>query len=169
CAIAKRLHSDGANVVLSYLPEHAKAEEVIRQIGAKAARAFAIAGDLRRADFVKYLFEETTRLFGAPDIVVANAGLNMNKPIADTTEEEFERIFAVNTRGTFFTFREAASKVRNGGRIVGISSNMTLQGRAGIALYAASKAAVEQFVKILAKELGPRNITVNAVAPGPTD
>jgi 3-oxoacyl-[acyl-carrier protein] reductase len=168
-AIAKRLYANGANVVLSYLPEHGNAEDVIQQIGAKGDGAFAVECDLRRIDFVKRLFEETARRFGAPDIVVANAGVNMNKLVIDTTEEDFERIFAINTRGTFFVFQEAARKIRDGGRIVGISTNMTLQGRPGIALYAASKAAVEQFVKILAKELGPRNITVNAVAPGPTD
>ena len=168
-AIAKRLYANGANVVLSYLPEHGNAEDVIQQIGAKGDGAFAVEGDLRRIDFVKRLFEETARRFGAPDIVVANAGINMNKLVVDTTEEDFERIFAINTRGTFFVFQEAARQIRDGGRIVGISTNMTLQGRPGIALYAASKAAVEQFVKILAKELGPRNITVNAVAPGPTD
>jgi 3-oxoacyl-[acyl-carrier protein] reductase len=168
-AIAKRLYADGANVVLSYLPEHGNAEDCIQQIGAEADRAFAVEGDLRRVDFVRQLFEETTRRFGAPHIVVANAGVNMNKPVVDTTEEDFERIFSVNTRGTFFVFQEAARKIHDGGRIVGVSTNMTLQGRPGIALYAASKAAVEQFVKILAKELGPRNVTVNAVAPGPTD
>lgn len=168
-AIAKRLYADGANVVLTYLPEHGSAEDVIQQIGAKSDRAFAVEGDLRRIDFVKRLFEETARRFGTPDIVVANAGVNMNKSVVDTTEEDFERIFSVNIRGTFFVFQEAARRIRDGGRIVGISTNMTLQGRPGIALYAASKAAVEQFVKILAKELGPRNVTVNAVAPGPTD
>lgn len=167
-AIAKRLYADGANVVLSYLPEHGT-RDVIQQIGANSERALAVAGDLRRIDFVKRLFEEATDRFGGLDIVVANAGVNMNRPVVDTTEEDFERIFSVNIRGTFFVFQEAARKIRDSGRIVGISSNMTLQGRPGIALYAASKAAVEQFVKILAKELGPRNVTVNAIAPGPTD
>jgi 3-oxoacyl-[acyl-carrier protein] reductase len=168
-AIATRLYADGANVVLNYLPEHGSAEDVIQQIGAKSQRALVVEGDLRRINFVKRLFEETVDRFGRPDIIVANAGVNLNKPVIDTTEEDFERIFSVNVRGTFFIFQEAARRIRDGGRIVGISTNMTLQGRPGIALYAASKAAVEQFVKILAKELGQRNVTVNAVAPGPTD
>jgi 3-oxoacyl-[acyl-carrier protein] reductase len=168
-AIAERLYQDGAKVVLSYLPEHGNANEALRQIGVTDDRSFVCPGDLRRNDYVKCLFDETVQRFGVPDIVVANAGVNMNKPIVDTTEEDFERIFSVNIRGTFFVFQEAARRVRDGGRIVGVSTNMTLQGRPGIALYAASKAAVEQFVKILAKELGPRNVTVNAVAPGPTD
>ncbi|MSP31442.1 MAG: glucose 1-dehydrogenase [Pseudolabrys sp.] len=168
-AIAKRLYADGATVILSYLPEHGSAQDAIERIEAESTRAFAIEGDLRRSDFVKQLFEETTHRFGNPDIVVANAGVNMNKLVVDTTEEDFERIFSVNIRGTYFVFQEAARRIRDGGRIVGVSSNMTLQGRSGIALYAASKAAVEQFVKILAKELGSRQVTVNAVAPGPTD
>ena len=126
-AIAKRLYADGANVVLSYLPEHGTGE-VIQQIGANSERALAVAGDLRRIDFVKRLFEEATDRFGGLDIVVANAGVNMNKPVVDTTEEDFERIFSVNIRGTFFVFQEAARQIRDSGRIVGISSNMTLQG-----------------------------------------
>ena len=165
-AIASRLHAAGASVVSSYLPEHGS-EEI--RCDAEVGREFAIEGDVRSVEFIKRLFEETASRFGPPDIVVANAGINMNKAVVDTTEADFDRMFSVNARGTFFMFREAARQVRDGGRIVGISSNMTLQGRPGIALYAASKAAVEQFARILARELGPRNVTVNAVAPGPTD
>lgn len=168
-AIAKRLYTDGAKVVLTYLPEHGEAGNVIRQIGASDERAFAIPGDLRRNDFIARLFDETLRLCGPPDIVVANAGVNINKPVAETTEGDFDYIFSLNARATFFVLREAARRIRDGGHIIGISSNMTLQGRPGVALYAASKAAVEQFVRVLAKELGARNVTVNAVAPGPTD
>jgi 3-oxoacyl-[acyl-carrier protein] reductase len=168
-AIARRLHADGANVVLTYLPRRGTAEDVLAHLDSRGERAIAIAGDLRQTDFIRDLFKETVSHFGVPDIVVANAGVNMSKLIADTTEDDFEQIFSVNARGTFFVLREAARSVKDGGRIVGVSTNMTLQGRPGIALYAASKAAVEQFVKTLAKELGPRHITVNAVAPGPTD
>jgi 3-oxoacyl-[acyl-carrier protein] reductase len=168
-AVARRLFINGANVVLTYLPKHGRAEEVAAQIGASTDRALIVAGDLREIDFVPRLFDETRRRFGAPHIVAAIAGVNLNKPIVDTTEEDYDRIFSVNTRATFWIFREAARKIRDGGRIIGVSSNMVLQGRGGHALYAASKASVEQFVKTLAKELGHRSITVNAVAPGPTD
>lgn len=168
-AIARRLHADGANVILTYLPGKLTAEDVLANLDGASDRATAIAGDLRRTDFAVELFKEAMRRLGAPDIVVANAGVNMNRSVADTTEEDFDEIFSVNARGTFFVLREAARHVRDGGRIVGVSTNMTLQGRPGIALYAGSKAAVEQFIKTLAKELGPRHITVNAVAPGPTD
>jgi 3-oxoacyl-[acyl-carrier protein] reductase len=168
-AVAKRLFFDGANLVLTYLPKHGQADEVTAQIGVSADRAFVVPGDLRQLDFVSRLFDETADRFGGPDIVAAIAGVNLNRLVIDTTNEDYDRIFSINTRATFCLFREAARKIRDGGRIIGVSSNMVLQGRSGHALYAASKAAVEQFVKTLAKELGHRGVTVNAIAPGPTD
>jgi 3-oxoacyl-[acyl-carrier protein] reductase len=168
-AVAKRLSLDGANLALTYLPGHGQAEEVIAQIGATADHAFVVAGDLRQPNFVSRLFDETADRFGRPDIVAAIAGVNLNRLVVDTTDEDYDNIFSINTRATFCLFREAARKIRDGGRIIGVSSNMVLQGRAGHALYAASKAAVEQFVKTLAKEIGHRGVTVNAIAPGPTD
>src|SRR5262249_31942201 len=125
--------------------------------------------DLRRDGFITSLFEAADRRFGAPNIVAAIAGVNLNRAVVDTTEEDYDRVFATNTRATFWIFQEAARRIVDGGRIIGTSSNMVLQGRAGHALYSASKAAVEQFVRTLAKEVGSRGITVNAVAPGPTD
>jgi 3-oxoacyl-[acyl-carrier protein] reductase len=168
-AVAKRFFADGANLVLTYLPAHGSAEQVVEQIGATADRALVVAGDLRQNDFIESLFDAADRRFGAPDIVAAIAGVNLNRPVVDTTEEDYDRIFSINTRATFWIFREGARKISNGGRIIGTSSNMVLQGRAGHALYSASKAAVEQFVRTLAKEVGARGITVNAIAPGPTD
>lgn len=168
-AVAQRFYAAGANLVLSSLPEHGTAENVVKQIGGSEDRVLVVEGDLREEIFVKRLFAEAQKRFGEPHIVAAIAGVNINRPIIDTSDADFEHIFSLNVRATFFLFREAARLVRDGGRIIGVSTNMVLQGRPGIALYAASKAAVEQFVKILAKEVGHRNITVNAIAPGPTD
>ena len=106
---------------------------------------------------------------GPATIVVANAGVLVGGPLAELDLDTFERAFAVNARGTFLTFKEAAARLPHGGRIIGISTSLTVLGRPGVGAYAASKAAVEQLVKILARELGPRRITVNAIAPRVTD
>jgi 3-oxoacyl-[acyl-carrier protein] reductase len=169
CAIAQRFYAEGAKLALASFPEHDRADDVVKQISATSDRAIVVEGDLRQAEFVARIFEETSRRFGSPDIIAAIAGVNMSKLVVDTTDDDYDRIFSINTQSTFRIFREAARRVRDGGRILGVSSNMVLQGRPGVALYAASKAAVEQFVRILAKEVGKRNVTVNAIAPGPTD
>lgn len=168
-AVAERLANDGAAVAVNFIVDRNKADGVVQSIRSTGGRAIAIKGDVRNSQEVRYVFECAEKELGQPDIVVANAGVNMNKLLVDTTDEDFEHIFSVNTRGTFFVFREAARRVRDGGRIIAISTNMTIQPRPGITLYAGSKAAIEQFVKILARELGVRKISVNAVAPGPTD
>jgi 3-oxoacyl-[acyl-carrier protein] reductase len=168
-SVAQRFFAEGANLVLSKLPEHGNAEDIIENIEGTRERVIVVEGNLRDLRFVKRLFEEAERHFGAPDIIAAIAGVNKRTLIADATDEDYEQIFSVNAQATFWLFREAAKKIRDGGRIIGVSSNLVVQGRPGVALYAASKASVEQFVKILAKELGERNVTVNAIAPGPTD
>ena len=114
-AVAQRLYAEGANLVLASLPEHGNAEDVIKQIGASDDRALVVEGDLREIKYVKRLFEETQQRFGAPHIVAAIAGVNMNRPLIDTTDEDYDRIFSINTRATFWIFREAAQKIRDGG------------------------------------------------------
>jgi 3-oxoacyl-[acyl-carrier protein] reductase len=167
-AIARRLANDGAAVALTYSNNRSGAEEVVRDIN-RQGRAIALPLDLSIAIELTSTFDRIIRELGSVDIVVANAGDVMAKPIAESTFEDFDKAFAVNTRGTLLTFAEAARRVSDGGRIVGLSSILTRQARAGMGLYAAGKAAVEQFVRALAHELGPKGITANAVSPGPTD
>jgi 3-oxoacyl-[acyl-carrier protein] reductase len=168
-AIARRLAQDGAAVALIDIKDDGKAFATVSDIERGGGRALAIAADVSDRAAVHAFFDVVIERWGEPHIVVANAGVNVTRRVVEATEADFDRIFSVNARGTFFVLQEAAMRVAAGGRIVAISTNMTLQTRPGIALYAGSKAAVEQFVRVLARELGERKITVNAVAPGPTD
>ncbi|WP_435100981.1 SDR family NAD(P)-dependent oxidoreductase [Arhodomonas sp. AD133] len=168
-AIAERLAEAGARVVVNYSRGRSGAEETVRRITATDAEAIAIQADVSQPGDVKRLFDESARTFGEPGIVVANAGTLGVQNLAEATVEDYESGFAVNARGTFLTYAEAARRVPDGGRIIGFSTKLTLQGSPGLGIYSASKAAVEQFTKILAKELGGREITVNAVSPGATD
>lgn len=115
------------------------------------------------------LFEEAEAAAGPIDIVVANAAVFLAKPLAESTEEDYEQVFAVNTKGVFFTLQEAARRVRDGGRIIAVSTCGTRLYFPHASLYLGSKGAVEQFVRTLSRELGSRRITVNALAPGFTD
>jgi 3-oxoacyl-[acyl-carrier protein] reductase len=168
-AIAERLAAEGAGVTILHFDDEAQATTTLERIRATGGIVRAINADIRDSAAVTRSFANIEQIVGQIDIVVANAGVNMNRPVVDTTDADFDRIFDVNARGSFFTLREAARRVAEGGRIVAVSTNMTLQSRAGTALYAGSKAAVEQFVRILARELGERRVTVNAIAPGPTN
>jgi 3-oxoacyl-[acyl-carrier protein] reductase len=168
-AIARRLAQDGAAVALIDIKDDGKASATVSDIERGGGRALAIEADVSDRAAVRSFFDAVIERWGEPHIVVANAGINVTRRVVEATEADFDRIFSVNARGTFFVLQEAALRVAAGGRIVAISTNMTLQTRPGIALYAGSKAAVEQFVRVLARELGERKITVNAVAPGPTD
>ena len=118
---------------------------------------------------VARLFDEAIGHFGKLDILVNNAGIILYKPLAEVTEEEFDRLFAVNVKGTFFCCQQAARRMADGGRIVNFSSSTTALMLPTYSAYVATKGAVEQLSHVLAKELGPRGITVNVVSPGPTD
>jgi 3-oxoacyl-[acyl-carrier protein] reductase len=167
-AVAERLARDGFTVVINYSgnaePARALAAK-IEQNGGKAATAKA---DVADAQAVRGMFDMVEASFGGVDILVNNAGIMTLSNIGDTDDAAFDRQIAVNLKGTFNMLREAAKRLRNGGRIVNLSSSVVglLQPTYGV--YAATKAAVEAMTAILAKELRGRNITVNAVAPGPT-
>ncbi|AWM41634.1 3-oxoacyl-[acyl-carrier-protein] reductase FabG [Gemmata obscuriglobus] len=168
-AIALRLAADGFAVTVNYAGSRAAAEAVAAQITAAGGRAIAVGADVSKTDEVARLFDESVRAWGRVDALVNNAGALLTKPVAEITDEEFDRLFAVNVRGTFLCCRQAARRMADGGRIVNLSSSTTAMMLPGYAAYCATKGAVEQLSHVLAKELGPRGITVNVVSPGPTD
>ena len=168
-AIAERLAADGAAVVVNYARSPQQAREVVDGIKARDGKALAFQADVSKPAEVRHLFDETEKQVGPLDIVVANAGVYLSKPLVEYTEVDYDHLFNINTRGVFFTLQEAARRVRDGGRIIAVSTGGTKMPFANAALYLGSKAAVEQFVRSLAREMGPRNITANILSPGFTD
>jgi 3-oxoacyl-[acyl-carrier protein] reductase len=168
-AVALRLAKDGAAVVVNYAGNAEAAGRVVAEIESAGGRAVAVRADVGRAAEVERLFDETLGHFGRLDILINNAGVFFTKPLAEVSEEELDRIFAVNVKGTFFACQQAARRMADGGRIVNFSSSTTALMLPRYSAYVATKGAVEQLSHVLAKELGPRGITVNVVSPGPTD
>lgn len=168
-AIAIRLAKDGVSVAINYMGSAAQADEVVKEIQSSGGIAKAFDADVSKVAEIIQLFNEVNNEFGRIDIVVANAGVAvMGIPIVDVTEADFDRINTVNHKGTYFVLQQAAKQVRNGGRIIQISSTSSLYPSAGLGIYAPSKAAGKVITEILAQELGHRQITVNSVFPGPT-
>lgn len=167
-AIAQRLADDGFAVVVNYAASAAPAEELVRQIVAKGGKAIAIAADVADGAAVAEMFELAVQHFGGIDVLVNNAGVMDIAPIAQMDDATFDRMVAINFKGTFNTLREAAKHLRHGGRIVNTSSSVTKLRQPGYGPYAATKAAVEALTAVMSKEMRGRQITVNAVAPGPT-
>ena len=167
-AIAQRLGADGAKVVVNYGGSAEEAQAVVQTIRAGGSEAIALRADMTQPSDIKQLFQEVERAFGGVDILVNNAGAALYKPFTDLSEEDFDRLFALNVKGAFLTTQEAVRRMGEGGRIVFISTAATL-GYVGApygSVYIATKGAVNQFVRSLAHELGAKGITVNAVAPG---
>jgi 3-oxoacyl-[acyl-carrier protein] reductase len=169
-AIARRLAADGIQVVVNYATRPEAAEHVVQDIRLAGGRAYPILADVSDPVAVAVLFDQTEMEFGGVDILVNNAGVIQPGlvSLADTDMALYDRLFAINTRGTFNTLKLAAKRLRSGGRIVNLSSSVVEMGLPGYAIYAASKAAVETMSAIFARELRGRNISVNCVAPGPT-
>jgi 3-oxoacyl-[acyl-carrier protein] reductase len=167
-AVAERLARDGFTVVVNYAGKAQPAEELVRQIEAAGGKAVAHQADIADPEAVRKMFEAAQTAFGGVDVLINNAGIMKLATIADSDDALFDSQIAVNLKGTFNTLREAARRLRDGGRIVNVSSSVVglLQPTYGV--YAATKAAVEAMTSVLTKELRGRNITVNAVAPGPT-
>lgn len=167
--IAILLAAAGAKTIINYANDDAAANDIVDQIKSAGGEAIAVQADVSNTEQVATLFDTTISEFGKPDILVNSAGMMINKPIAETTDEDFDRTFAVNVKGTFNTLREAATKLNDGGRIVNLSSTTTRMMLPTYGTYCATKGAVEQLTRVFSKEVGARNITVNAVSPGPTD
>lgn len=169
-AIVLRLAEQGADVVINYSRDQAAGDEVKKAAEAHGVRGIVVKADVSQVDGIQSLYDTAFAEFGRVDIVVANAGMEkVNVPVTDVTEEDFDLLFRVNTKGPYFVMREAARRVSDNGRIISISSNTTTVPQLGVGLYGTSKVATSYLAKVLALELGPRGITVNTVVPGPID
>jgi 3-oxoacyl-[acyl-carrier protein] reductase len=174
-AIAARLAGEGALVIIHYASDDGAAEEVVRQIEVRGGAAFGIRERFGVDGDVKRLFSrvdrelEQRRGANALDILVNNAGICIRADLADTTLESYDDQFAINVRAAFFATKEAARRMGNGGRIICVTSLVTRQAWPDLLAYAMTKGALDVFAQTLAKDLAPRGITVNAVAPGIVD
>lgn len=167
-AIARHLGSEGASVVVNYAGNAGKAAEVVKEIVDAGGLAVAVQGDMSKVDDIIRLFETAEQEFGRPHIVISAAAASIFKLHTDLTTEDYDRLFSLNTLGVMHVLQQAAKRVADGGRIIQFSTGATKMAMAGAGLYAASKAAGEQFALCLSKELGSRGITVNLISPGVT-
>jgi len=167
--IAEELALNGAKVVINYASNSEKAAQVIASIKDKGGESTALQADISRVAEVEGLFQKTIETYGKIDILVNNAGIMLTKPIATITEEDFDKIMAINVKGTYFACQQAAKHMNTNGRIINFSTSVAGHMFPMYSVYAGTKGAVEQFTRQLAKEFGPKGITINAVAPGPVN
>ena len=167
-AIAERLARDGVTVAVNFAGRAAEAEQLVRKIEAAGGRAITAQADVSDPAAVARLFDAAEAAFGGVDVVVNNAGIMKLASMAESDDALFDSQVAVNLKGTFNTLRQAARRLRDGGRIINLSTSVVGLKLETYGVYAATKAAVETMTAILSKELRGRSITVNAVAPGPT-
>ncbi|MBR7826670.1 SDR family oxidoreductase [Actinospica sp. MGRD01-02] len=167
-AVSRRLAADGMAVVVHYAGSAASAEAVAESITADGGTALALPGDVAEPEQMTALFDAVEERFGGIDVVVNTAGIMLLAPLAEMELEAFDRMHRVNVRGTFVVSQLAARRLRRGGALVNFSTSVTRLQQPEYAAYAATKGAVEAMTLILARELRGRDVTVNAVAPGPT-
>ncbi|MCS0597578.1 SDR family oxidoreductase [Massilia agri] len=165
--IALRLAAQGCDVVVNYHGREDLAEAVVRAVEARGRRAIAVRGDVADEAEAEALFRAALDAFGRIDVVVSNAGIMKNVPIADGALADFDAIMRTNARGAFIVLSKAGNHLGEGGRIIALSSSVIARSTPGYGPYIASKAAVEGLVRVMANELRGRGICVNAVAPGP--
>ena len=167
-AIAERLGRDGFTVIVNYAGNAAMANAVVARIEAAGGSALSAQADVADPAAVKRMFDAAEDAFGGVDVLINNAGIMALSPLAATEDADFDKIVSVNLKGTFNTLREAGRRLRDNGRIINFSTSVVGLKLENYSVYAATKAAVETLTAIMAKEMRGRNITVNAVAPGPT-
>jgi 3-oxoacyl-[acyl-carrier protein] reductase len=167
-AIAERLARDGLTVLVHYSGNAARAEETVQAITTAGGTASAVQGDVADEGDVSALFDQAETLYGGVDVVVHTAGIMLLSPLSELGLDDFDRMHRTNVRGTFVVDQQAARRLRDGGAIVNFSSSVVKIALPSYTAYAATKGAVDAMTLILAKELRGRDITVNAVAPGPT-
>ncbi|WP_110643379.1 SDR family oxidoreductase [Salinicola sp. CPA57] len=166
-AIALQLAADGFAVVVNYAGNKTLAEQVVADIEIEGGRALAVQADIAETSAVTQLFEQTLAAFGRIDVVVNNAGMMQMAKLTSDNVEILDRTLATNLRGSWLVMAKAAEILSDGGRIIAFSSSVLGKSFPGYGAYIASKAGVEGLVRVLANELRGRNISVNAVAPGP--
>jgi 3-oxoacyl-[acyl-carrier protein] reductase len=167
-AIAQRLARDGFAVVVNYANDSVEAQTLVEKIERSGGRATAVRADVSDPEAMRRLFQQAEGLLGGVDVLVNNAGIILLSTIAEASDEMFDRQVAINLKGVFNGLREASKRLRTGGRIINFSSSVVGLYQPTYALYAATKAGVEAMTSVLVKELRGRDITVNAVSPGPT-
>jgi 3-oxoacyl-[acyl-carrier protein] reductase len=167
-AVAERLAAEGFTVVINYSGDSKSAETLVRKIESRGGRALTAKADVSDVKAVRGMFDAVEVALGGIDVLVNNAGIMKLAKIADSDDSLFDQQVAVNLKGTFNTLREAAKRLRDGGRIVNLSTSVVGTKLETYGVYIATKAAVEMLTAVLSKELRGRSITVNAVAPGPT-
>lgn len=165
--IARSLAAAGASVVVNYASSKEGADRVVADIKGKGGKALAVKGDVAKSADVKHIFDEAKKAYGRIDVLVNNAGVYKFAPLDENTEEEFHRQFNINVLGTLLATREAAKHFgADGGSVINLSSVASDKGLPGSSIYAATKGAVDSVTRVLATELGPRKIRVNAIRPG---
>ncbi|CDG80688.1 SDR family oxidoreductase [Janthinobacterium agaricidamnosum] len=167
-AVAQRLGAEGFSVIVNYVGGEAAAQGVVQQIVQHGGKALAVQADVSDPQAVRALFDAAETSYGGIDVLVNTAGIMQPRSIADTDDETFDKHIAINLKGSFNTMREAVKRLRSGGRIINFSTSQVGLRHPTYGVYAGTKAAIEVMSSVLAKELRGRNITVNAVAPGPT-
>lgn len=165
--ISLKLAEEGASLAISYVAHEEQAEETLVAIKKYDVDAIAVKADSSQVAQITNMINRVAQHFGRLDILISNAGIEHFSALEEVREQDFDKVFAVNTRGQFFAVQQAARHMERGGRIVCSSSMSATTPFARHAVYAASKAAIEAMVKNLAIELGPRGITINAISPGP--